>query len=101
MPEVLPMSDDSLTCALLVIGAGMTAAGRAAEMGARVIVIEKAASIGGPAALSLGYLWTATSAGQLSYQDNGDPRLHRVVTDSCKRVRGVGGGRSCINVSGL
>jgi succinate dehydrogenase/fumarate reductase flavoprotein subunit len=79
------MSDDSLTCELLVIGAGMagmTAAGRAAEMGARVIVIEKAASIGGSAALSLGYLWTATSAEQLSYQDNGDPRLHRVVTDT-------------------
>ena len=79
------MSDDSLTCELLVIGAGMagmTAAGLAAEMGARVIVIEKAASIGGSAALSLGYLWTATSAEQLSYQDNGDPRLHRVVTDT-------------------
>ena len=79
------MSDDSLTCQLLVIGAGMagmTAAGRAAEMGARVIVIEKAASIGGSAALSLGYLWTATSAEQLSYKDNGDPRLHRVVTDT-------------------
>jgi len=43
------MSNDSLTCELLVIGAGMagmTAAGRAAEMGARVIVVEKAASIG-------------------------------------------------------
>src|SRR5262245_23885598 len=79
------MSDDNLTCDLLVIGAGMagmTAAGRAAEMGARVIVIEKAASIGGSAALSLGYLWTATSAEQLAYQDNGDPRLHRVVIDT-------------------
>jgi succinate dehydrogenase/fumarate reductase flavoprotein subunit len=76
---------DSLTCDLLVIGAGMagmTAAGRAAEMGARVIVIEKAASIGGSAALSLGDLWTATSAEQLAYQDNGDPRLHRVVIDT-------------------
>src|SRR5262249_54887483 len=85
MPEVLPMSGDSLTCELLVIGAGMaglTAAGRAAEMGARVIVIDKAASIGGSAALSLGYLWTAATAEQLSYQDNGDPRLHRVVTDT-------------------
>jgi succinate dehydrogenase/fumarate reductase flavoprotein subunit len=84
MSEALPISDDSLTCELLVIGAGMadmTAAGRAAEMGARVIVIEKAASIGGSAALSLGHLCTATSAEQLYYQDKGDSRLHRVVTD--------------------
>src|SRR5262245_39001463 len=81
------MSDalDMLTCDLLVIGAGMagmTAAGRAAESGAGVIVAEKAASIGGSAALSLGYLRTATCAEQLTYQDNGDPRLHRVVMDT-------------------
>ena len=38
---------DALSCDLLVIGggmAGMTAAGRAAETGAKVIVVEKGAS---------------------------------------------------------
>jgi succinate dehydrogenase/fumarate reductase flavoprotein subunit len=87
MGRLLPVNDarDVLTCDLLVIGAGMagmTAAGRAAEKGTRVIVVEKAASIGGSAALSGGYLWTATSADQLGYYDNGDPRLHRVVVDT-------------------
>lgn len=46
---------------LLVIGAGMaglTAAARAAEQGARVIVVEKGADIGGSAAISGAHLWT-------------------------------------------
>jgi succinate dehydrogenase/fumarate reductase flavoprotein subunit len=76
---------DALSCDLLVIGggmAGMTAAGRAAETGAKVIVVEKAPAIGGSAVLSGGYLWTATSAEQLAYYDDGDPRLHRVVVDT-------------------
>jgi succinate dehydrogenase/fumarate reductase flavoprotein subunit len=71
MPESLPKSDDSLSCELLVVGAGMacmTAAGRAAEIDTKVIVIEKA-SLDRRIGLSLGYLWTATSVEQLSYRD--------------------------------
>jgi flavin-dependent dehydrogenase len=53
------MTHDSMTCDVLVLGAGMaglTAAGYAAEHGARAIVLEKARSIGGSALLSGGIL---------------------------------------------
>jgi succinate dehydrogenase/fumarate reductase flavoprotein subunit len=39
--------------------AGLAAAARAAELGARVVVVEKAGRLGGSAALSAGILWTA------------------------------------------
>ncbi len=80
---------DVLDCDLVVIGAGMagmTAAARAAEAGARVVVVEKAAEIGGSAALSGGYLWTATSADQMALHDDGDPALHRVVIEEYPHV---------------
>lgn len=73
---------DSLDCDLLVLGAGMagmSAAGYAAEHGAKVIVIEKAASSGGSALLSGGVLWTATSPGRLRLYGGGNPDLGDVV----------------------
>jgi succinate dehydrogenase/fumarate reductase flavoprotein subunit len=73
---------ESLDCDLLVLGAGMaglSAAGFAAERGARVIVIEKAKSIGGSALLSGGVLWTATSPGRMQLYGGGRPGLGDVV----------------------
>jgi succinate dehydrogenase/fumarate reductase flavoprotein subunit len=75
---------ERIECDLLVLGsgmAGMTAAARAAEAGARVIVVEKAQATGGSAVLSGGYVWTATSLGHMAYHDDGDPRLHAVVIE--------------------
>lgn len=82
-------AEDVMECDLVVIGggmAGMTAAATAAESGARVIVIEKSAAIGGSAALSGGYVWTATSQESLARHDDGDPALHRVVIEEYPHV---------------
>lgn len=71
-----------LDCDLVVLGggmAGMTAAAIAAEAGARVVVVEKSEEIGGSAALSGGYVWTATSLEQMNRHDDGDPALHAVI----------------------
>lgn len=76
---------EQLECDLLVLGSGMaglTAAGRAAERGERVIVIEKASDIGGSAALSGGYLWTTPSARQSALWDDGDPALRAAVIET-------------------
>lgn len=77
------MSDDTtITCDLLVIGggmAGMSAAGWAAERGARVIVVEKAAALGGSAVLSGGVFWTASSREKMALYGGGDPTLADVV----------------------
>jgi len=80
---------ETLDCDLLVIGAGMagmTAAALAAERGARVMVVEKAPEIGGSAALSGGYLWTATSLNQARRHDDGDPELKQVVIEEYPQV---------------
>lgn len=73
---------ESINCDLLVLGAGMaglSAAGYAAQHGARVIVIEKAKSIGGSALLSGGVLWTATSSERMRLHGGGNPDLGEVV----------------------
>jgi succinate dehydrogenase/fumarate reductase flavoprotein subunit len=73
---------DVLECDLLVIGggmAGLSAAGWAAERGAKVIVVERAADIGGSAFLSGGVLWTATSPGRMDLYGGGDAALARQV----------------------
>lgn len=78
-----------LDCDLIVIGggmAGMTAAARAAETGARVVVVEKAPQVGGSAVLSGGYVWTATSQAEIDRHDDGDPALHRVVIEEYPHV---------------
>ena len=59
---------------LLVIGSGasgMTTAARAAQGGARVRVVEKAARTGGSAAISGGFVWTAADADALIAEDPG------------------------------
>jgi succinate dehydrogenase/fumarate reductase flavoprotein subunit len=70
---------------LLVAGAGMggmAAAARAAQLGARVTVVEKGPQLGGSAVLSGGYLWTAESYELLrEYNPLGDPGLGRVLID--------------------
>ncbi len=76
---------DTIECDLLVIGggmAGMSAAGWAAERGARVIVVEKAVTLGGSAVLSGGVLWTAASRQKMTMYGAGDPALGQVVFDT-------------------
>jgi succinate dehydrogenase/fumarate reductase flavoprotein subunit len=73
---------ESIHCDLLVVGggmAGLSAAGYAAERGARVVVLEIAKSIGGSAVLSGGVLWTATSAARMRLYGGGAPALSDVV----------------------
>lgn len=80
-----------LECDLVVLGggmAGMTAAARAAGKGAKVVVVEKAADIGGSAALSGGYVWTATSLAQMNLHDDGDSQLHAVIIEEYPEVLG-------------
>lgn len=62
--------------------AGLSAAGWAAEHGARVIVVEKAGDIGGSAFLSGGVLWTATSPDRMQLYAGGDEALGRVIWDT-------------------
>jgi succinate dehydrogenase/fumarate reductase flavoprotein subunit len=67
---------------LLVIGggmAGLSAAGYAAQHGAGVVVIEKALHVGGSAALSGGFVWTATSPARMQLYAGGRPELGEVV----------------------
>jgi succinate dehydrogenase/fumarate reductase flavoprotein subunit len=74
-----------IECDLLVIGggmAGMSAAGWAAERGARVIVVERASTLGGSAVLSGGVLWTAASPEKMTLYGGGDPALGRLVFDT-------------------
>lgn len=70
---------------VLVVGggmAGLTAAYRAASRGAHVVLVEKAPQVGGSAALSGGFLWTARSYEQLRAEcPLGDPGLQRVLID--------------------
>lgn len=76
------MDPATIECDLLVIGAGMaglSAAGWAAERGAKVIVVERAPAIGGSAVLSGGILWTAASRGKMELYAGGDPALSDVV----------------------
>src|SRR5690349_7432282 len=78
----MPESDDS---DLIVLGAGMaglTAAAVAAAAGARVLVIERGAEIGGNAILSSGYLWTTVDMESFRRRcPAGDERLGRVVVE--------------------
>lgn len=68
---------------LLVLGAGMagmTAAARAAQLGARVLVVEKASTIGGSTVLSGGRLWTGADLDLLAEEcPLGDPELQQVA----------------------
>jgi succinate dehydrogenase/fumarate reductase flavoprotein subunit len=74
----------SLDADLLVLGGGMTgltAAARACADGARVVLVEKAAAVGG-SAMYAGYVWTADSYERMrEVNPDGDPELARVVID--------------------
>ena len=76
---------ENLACDLLVVGAGMaglSAAGWAAERGARVVVIERAAAIGGSAVLSAGMVWTVTSPGRMALYGGGDMGLGSAILET-------------------
>jgi succinate dehydrogenase/fumarate reductase flavoprotein subunit len=75
---------DVLECDLLVLGSGMaglSAAARAVEDGAKVVVVEKAEDIGGSAILSGGFVWTVPTTAKLHYRGNGDAALGAVLVD--------------------
>jgi succinate dehydrogenase/fumarate reductase flavoprotein subunit len=78
-------ADEALEVDVVVLGggmAGMTAAGRAASAGKRVLVVEKGPELGGSAVLSGGKLWTAKSAADMEAETpGGDPALRRAVLD--------------------
>jgi succinate dehydrogenase/fumarate reductase flavoprotein subunit len=84
--EVNAGDDNILEADFLVIGAGMagmTAAAYAAHHGANVIVVEKAADIGGSALLSGGGLWTAASYDVLrTVNPLGEADLNRTLIDN-------------------
>jgi flavin-dependent dehydrogenase len=89
------MSEEVLECDLVVVSAGMaglSAAGRASENGAKVVLIEKAPHIGCSAIMSGGILWTACSAQKMDLYGSGDPVLGEVVRRNYpSALRGSGG----------
>jgi succinate dehydrogenase/fumarate reductase flavoprotein subunit len=88
----------ALALDLLVLGggmAGLAAGARAAEIGARVSVVEKAATPGGSAALSAGIVWTAPDFPTLrEVVPGGAPELGRALVDgfwpAVDRLRSTG-----------
>lgn len=74
---------DSYDYDLLVIGAGMaglTAGGRAAEAGARVLVLEKAPEFGGNGQHAA-FIWSVSDTRVIRGWDDGEPHLAQVVVD--------------------
>jgi succinate dehydrogenase/fumarate reductase flavoprotein subunit len=89
---------EQIECDFLVFGAGMaglSAAARAAEAGARVIVVEKQARPGGSALLSGGVTWTIQTPHKLNGHTRGRPELGALVSQGYReavawlRTRGV------------
>ena len=79
------MTQQASTIDLLVLGAGMaglTAASRAAQEGASVVLVDKAPAVGGSAAYA-GFIWTAPSIDVMrEVNPGGDPALGaRLVED--------------------
>lgn len=70
---------------LLVIGGGMgglTAGAWAARAGATVLLVDKAPEVGGAAAMSEGYLWTAPRLEDLQWEDpDVSPQLGAALAD--------------------
>jgi len=80
---------DNLECDLLVVGggmAGLSAAGWAAERGAKVVVIERGAAIGGSAVLSAGMVWTASSPGRMALYGGGNMALGTAILETYPRA---------------
>jgi succinate dehydrogenase/fumarate reductase flavoprotein subunit len=68
-----------LTAHVVVLGAGLagiSAATAATEAGARVLVLERAPTTGGSAAISGGYIWTANDQEGLRHEDSGEFQRH-------------------------
>ena len=90
--------DGNLEVDLLVIGggmAGLTAAAIAARKGLEVLLVEKAPALGGSAALSSGYMWTAPTLEDLQWEDpDCDPELGTALAshflDGIKWVQSLG-----------
>ncbi len=80
MTDNMTVETDVLVCGAGI--GGLTAARSAQEAGARVVVLEKAPTTGGSAAVSAGCAWTASDlAGWQSVQPGGDAALgHALVT---------------------
>jgi succinate dehydrogenase/fumarate reductase flavoprotein subunit len=71
------MTYDSVDAVIIGGGlAGMTAAAAAAEHGAAALVLERAPTIGGSAAISGGYVWTANDGASLRREDSGEFQRH-------------------------
>lgn len=80
---------ERLECDLLVFGAGMaglSAAARAAEEGARVIVVEKSGQPGGSAILSGGVVWTIQSPRKLNFHTEGRAELGALVVEGYREA---------------
>jgi succinate dehydrogenase/fumarate reductase flavoprotein subunit len=79
------MTDLTKPFDLIVVGAGaagLAAANRAADLGGRVLLLEKGEAPGGSAALSAGILWTAPNLDVLRrIQPDGDPVLGPLVVE--------------------
>ncbi|MEM7034874.1 MAG: FAD-dependent oxidoreductase [Chloroflexota bacterium] len=77
---------ESITPDVIVAGSGMaglTAALSAQELGAQVVMLEKASEIGGSAGYSGGTVWTAKHFEDwLKVGENSDAELGRVILDS-------------------
>ena len=90
-------ADSGAQADLLVIGggmAGLTAGAWAARQGARVIVVERAPTLGGSAAFA-GFVWTTPTVDALqAVNPDGDPALGRAMIegfpDGIEWVRSVG-----------
>ena len=79
-------SIEQFQCDVVVAGSGiggLTAARTALELGAAVIVLEKAPESGGSAALSGGSAWTAANVDAwLSVQPGGDPLMGKALIEN-------------------
>jgi succinate dehydrogenase/fumarate reductase flavoprotein subunit len=84
------MNDFEQSFDLIVVGAGaagLATANRAVDLGARVLLLEKADEVGGSAALSAGILWTAPDLEVLRrIQPNGDPVLGALVVQGYEQA---------------
>jgi succinate dehydrogenase/fumarate reductase flavoprotein subunit len=93
----MDMAAGSASADLLVIGggmAGLTACAWAARHGARVIVVERAPTLGGSAALA-GFVWTTPTLEALrAVNPDGDPELGRAL------IEGFAGGVEWVRAVG-
>jgi succinate dehydrogenase/fumarate reductase flavoprotein subunit len=68
--------------------AGMCAATAATEQGGRVLALERAPTIGGSAAISGGYVWTARDLESLRGEDSGEFQRHgHLVVEGYEEIK--------------